>query len=41
MGYGARRERQSGAKGVQGKRKERCGDGDGEGEPDKCDKVMI
>lgn len=40
MGMGIRgsTEWQSGAKGVQVKRKEHCGDG---GESDKCDKVMI
>lgn len=38
MGIQGSVEWQSGAKGVQGKRKERCGDG---GESDKCDKVMI
>lgn len=39
MGILGSMEWQSGAKGVQGKRKERCGVR--EGESDKCDKVMI
>lgn len=39
MGIRGSMEWQSGAKGVQGKRKERCGVR--EGESDKCDKVMI